>query len=103
MPAKPKAAKKSSQSEPKSQAKYPRHSLTKALRIPRGILEQNAGRECSEKEAASFSGMSYSGEYRLELSSSIKYGLLERPTAGRVALTSLAKENSSSTGSSGRD
>jgi hypothetical protein len=33
--------------------KYPRHSLEKSLRIPKGILEQNAGRECTEKKGSS--------------------------------------------------
>jgi len=32
-----------------SKAKYPRHSIEKVLRIPRAILLQNAGKECSEK------------------------------------------------------
>lgn len=27
---------------------YPRHSLEKALRIPNAILEQNAGKECTD-------------------------------------------------------
>ncbi len=74
------------------QAKYPRHNLERALRIPRAILEQNAGRECSEKESASFVGVQYNrGPYALEISSAIKFGLLERPTAGRIKLTELAK------------
>lgn len=77
---------------PTSQAKYPRHSLPKALRIPRAILEQNAGRECSEREAAGFTGISYGGEFRLEVSSAIKFGLLERPQSGQIGLTTLAKK-----------
>lgn len=35
---------------------YPRHSLEKALRIPKGILEQNAGKECSDEESATYIG-----------------------------------------------
>lgn len=72
--------------------KYPRHNLERALRIPKAILEQNAGRECSEKESASFVGVKYTrGPYTLELSSAIKFGLLERPSTGRVKLTDTAK------------
>jgi len=72
--------------------KYPRHNLERALRIPHSILEQNAGRECSEKESATFVGVKYTkGPYTLELSSAIKFGLLERPSAGRVKLTDIAK------------
>ena len=54
------------------QAKYPSHNLERALRIPRAILEQNAGRECSEKESAAFVGVQYNrGPYASEISSAI--------------------------------
>ncbi|MFX1476307.1 MAG: hypothetical protein ACFFCO_12645, partial [Promethearchaeota archaeon] len=77
---------------PGRRAKYPRHNLQRALRIPQAILEQNAGRECSEKESASFVGIKYTrGPYTLELSSAIKFRLLERPSSGRVKLTDIAK------------
>lgn len=75
-----------------ARSKYPRHSLNAALRVPRAILEQNAGKECSDRDAAKFAGVGYHGPFRVELSSSAKYGLLERPSAGRVALTSLARQ-----------
>ena len=39
--------------------KYPRHSLEKVLRIPKAILEQNAGKECSDEETATFLGIKY--------------------------------------------
>jgi hypothetical protein len=72
-------------------AKYPRHSLERALRIPQAILEQNAGRECTEQESASFAGVSYNrGPYVVELSSASKFGLLER-ASGKVRLTDLAR------------
>lgn len=71
--------------------KYPRHSLRKALRIPEAILDQNAGRECSEEDAAKFVGVGLAGPFRVEISSSIKFGLLTRPSAGRLSLTDLAK------------
>jgi hypothetical protein len=92
---KPKA--KSGAKEPRnmssrSQARYPRHNLERALRIPQAILEQNAGRECSEKESASFVGVKYTrGPYTLEISSAIKFGLFERPSSGRLKLTDLAR------------
>ncbi len=72
-------------------AKYPRHNLERALRIPQAILEQNAGRECTEQESASFIGVTYNkGPYALELSSASKFGLLER-SSGKVKLTDLAR------------
>jgi hypothetical protein len=73
-------------------AKYPRHALPKALRIPRAILEQNAGHACTEADAASFVGVGVGGPFRLEISSAIKFGLLERPETGKVQPTALAKK-----------
>ena len=72
-------------------ATFPRHSLERALRIPKAILEQNAGQECTEQESASFAGLRYNrGPYVVELSSAGKFGLLER-SSGKVRLTDLAK------------
>lgn len=73
-------------------ARYPRHSVEKALRIPRAIIDQNAGRECTDRESAQFVGVGFTGPYRVELSSSIKYGLLERPRAGHIAVTDRARQ-----------
>jgi hypothetical protein len=73
-------------------AKYPRHALNKVLRIPRAILDQNAGKECTEKEAAGFVGVGLAGPFRVEVSSAIKYGLIERPSAGHVKITALGKK-----------
>lgn len=76
-----------------SKAKYPRHSLEKALRIPLAILDQNAGKKCTDKDAASFVGLTTAkGPFTVEISSSIKYGLLERPTSGKIAITDLGKK-----------
>ena len=72
-------------------AKYPRHSLKKALRIPRSILEQNAGKACSDRESAAFVGVSYNGPYQSEIGSAKKYGLLSAPAAKQVEVTELAK------------
>lgn len=73
-------------------AKFPRHSIDKALRIPKAILEQNAGKECSEEESAKFVGVGYHGPYRVEVSSGLKFGLLARPSEGRIAVTERAKQ-----------
>ncbi len=95
------AKKKQARSTPKvvksatssNASKYPRHTLEKALRIPQAILEQNAGKECSEKDSASYVGVKFNkGPYMLEVSSALKYGLLERPAVGRLKLTDLAKK-----------
>ena len=59
-------------------AKFPRHSVEKALRIPRAIIEQNAGRECSDEDSSRFVGVGFNGPYKVELSSAIKYGFLMR-------------------------
>jgi len=72
-------------------AKYPRHSVDKVLRIPKAILEQNAGKDCSEQETAQFVGVGLNGPFRSEISSAIKYGFLTRPSPGRVKVTELAK------------
>ena len=73
--------------------KFPKHSIEKALRIPRGILDQNAGKACSDRESAGFVGVKYNtGPYAYELGNAIKYGLLERPNPTQVALTETAKK-----------
>ncbi len=70
---------------------YPRYNLERALRIPRAILEQNAGKECSDQDSAKYVKVGYSGPYKMELISSVKFGLLERPSQRRVKITDLAK------------
>jgi hypothetical protein len=91
--ASPKAVGSTSSPKPKSgrAADYPRHPVRKALRIPRAILDQNAGRACTDREAAQYSGMGYHGPFAVELSSALKYGFLARPKPGTVELTDLAK------------
>jgi len=56
------------------------------------MLDQNAGRQCSDREALTFAGLSYTGPSRVELSSSIKYGFLERLATGTIGVTELAKK-----------
>lgn len=76
----------------RSTARFPRHSVEKALRIPKAIIDQNAGKECTDRESAKFVGVGFNGPYRVEVSSSIKYGFLQRPRAGFVAVTDLARQ-----------
>jgi hypothetical protein len=71
---------------------YPRHSLEKALRIPRAIIAQNAGKECSETDAAKYCNVGYGGPFQLEISSSLKYGLLTRTAPKQIKPTDLAKK-----------
>lgn len=88
---KARAQSKKKRTAPSVTAKYPRHALKKVLRIPQAILDQNAGKECSEKEAAGFVGVGLAGPFQVEISSGIKYGLLERPSPGHTKITALAK------------
>lgn len=75
-----------------SAAKSPRHSVEKALRIPKAILDQNAGKECTFKEAAAFLGVKASGPFAVEVSSATKYGFLDRPAEGKIRPSELAKK-----------
>lgn len=72
-------------------AKYPRQSLEKVLRIPRAILDQNAGKSCTDQESADFVGVGYNGPYQSEIGSAKKYGLLVSPSPKRIEVTELAK------------
>lgn len=69
---------------------FPLHSVEKALRIPEAVLNQNAGKECTSKEAASFLGLKLSGPLNVEISSATKYGFFKRDS-GKITLTDLAK------------
>lgn len=72
---------------------YPRSSLEKALRIPTAILEQNAGKECTDQESASYVGVKYNrGPYHVEITTAIKYGLLERPEQGKLKISDIARK-----------
>ena len=67
--------------------------LEKSLRIPKAILEQNAGKECTDQESANYVGVKYNrGPYPVEINSAIKFGLLERPTPGKIKLTEIARK-----------
>ena len=88
--AKKKAKKKTSKAT--NTAKYPKYSLEKSLRIPRAVMEQNAGKPCSDKDAAGYLGVKHtSGPFQAELGSAVKYGLLNR-AGGVVELTEISKK-----------
>ena len=79
--------------ESSAKAKFPRHALAKAIRIPSTLFEQNAGKACTRQEAARFFGLSSpAGPFAVEISSALKYGLLEQPEAGKIQPTALAKQ-----------
>jgi hypothetical protein len=71
---------------------FPKHTVLSCLRIPNGILDQNAGNECPDREAARFAKIGWTGDVGVEISSAIKYGLLERPSPGKVKPTELARK-----------
>ncbi len=71
---------------------FPKDSVLKCLRIPQAILDQNAGSECSDREAASFAKIGWTGSVGVEISSAIKYGFLERPSPGKIKPTDLARK-----------
>ena len=74
-----------------ARAKYPRHSVERALRIPKAILEQHAGKPCSPEQAAAFLGVGSKGPFAVEIGSATKYGFLERPEEGKIQPTELAR------------
>ena len=70
---------------------FPKYPLSRCLRIPQAILEQNAGRDCKDREAAGFAKLSYNGDVAVEISSALKFGLLERVAQGTVRPTDLVR------------
>ncbi|MBC7781414.1 MAG: hypothetical protein H7125_15065, partial [Proteobacteria bacterium] len=75
-----------------AKARFPKHPLSKALRIPQALFDQNAGRGCTRQDAAKFFGLSSPvGAFAVEISSGLKYGLLEQPHAGQIQPSALAK------------
>ncbi len=76
---------------PTARLSFPKHPISKCLRIPQAVLEQNAGKECSDREAAKFANIGYTGVTGVEISSALKYGLFERPAKGTVKPTDLTR------------
>ena len=78
---------------PGIKAKFPRHSVGKAIRIAQAIMDQNAGKPCSRSDAATFLGLSSpAGPFSVEISSAIKYGFLDQPESGQIQPSALAKQ-----------
>jgi hypothetical protein len=92
MPTKPKQPQEArARSDATTRAKYPRHSVERALRIPKAILEQNAGKPCTPEQAAVLlGGTSAKGPFAVEIASATKYGFLDRKE-GKLELTDLAR------------
>lgn len=75
------------------QAKFPRHSVERALRIPQALYDQNGGQPATMAEAVRFAGgSSVSGPFKTEVSSSKKYGFLESVDHNRIGLTERARK-----------
>jgi hypothetical protein len=70
---------------------FPKHAISNCLRIPEAVLEQNAGKECTYREAAKFAGVGYTGQIGVEISSALKYGLFERTSPGKIKPTELVR------------
>lgn len=75
-----------------ARVKYPKHSILDCVRIPQAIIDQNAGEACTDREGASYAKIGWTGEVAVEISSAIKYGLLERPSAGHIKPTELTRK-----------
>ncbi|OZF33132.1 hypothetical protein CH294_18100 [Rhodococcus sp. 14-2483-1-1] len=72
-------------------AKFPRHTLLQALRIPQAIYQQNGGNPATPKEAVAFAGgRSLTGAYKLEISSAKKYGFI-KSEGGKLLLEERAR------------
>ena len=79
-------------SKPSRQAKYPRHAVEKALRIPQAIYDQNAGKATTLADAARFTtGGKANGPFRVEVSSAKKYGFV-RSEDGKVVPEERARK-----------
>lgn len=60
------------------QAKFPRHSVEKSLRVAKAIFDQNAGKPTSTADAAKYTtGGKPGGPFAVEVSSGKKYGFLK--------------------------
>jgi hypothetical protein len=75
-----------------AKVRYPKDSILDCLRIPQAILEQNAGEACTDREGASYAKIGWTGEVSVKISSALKYGLLERPSPGKIKPTELTRK-----------
>lgn len=98
-PEKPKAKRPRKKTEKKAKKErgalthvaFPKHAISQCLRIPEAVLEQNAGKACSYREAAKFAGIGYTGQIGVEISSALKYGLFEKTAPGKIKPTDLVR------------
>lgn len=77
---------------PGAKVKYPKDSILECLRIPQAIIDQNAGEACTDREGAGYAKIGWTGEVSVEISSALKYGLLERPSPGQIKPTDLTRK-----------
>ncbi len=77
---------------PGAKVKYPKDSILECLRIPQAIIDQNAGEECTDREGAGYAKIGWTGDVSVEISSALKYGLLERPSPGQIKPTDLTRK-----------
>lgn len=75
-----------------ARVKYPKHSILSCIRIPQAIIDQNAGEACTDRDGAGYAKIGWTGEIGVEISSAIKYGLLERPSPGHIKPTDLTRK-----------
>ena len=75
----------------RKETSFPRVSVKKALRIPKAILDQNAGNACSRPEAASYCQCKLTGPFNTEIAAANKYGYLTTENK-KVQPTELAKQ-----------
>lgn len=75
-----------------ARVKYPKDSVLECLRIPQAIIDQNAGEACTDREGAGYAKVGWTGEVAVEISSALKYGLLERPSPGQIKPTDLTRK-----------
>lgn len=74
------------------QAKFPRHSVEKALRVAKAIFDQNAGKPTTKADAAKFTtGGKATGPFIVEVSSAKKYGFLH-DEAGKLVPEDRARK-----------
>jgi Predicted nucleotide-binding protein containing TIR-like domain. len=79
---------------PRVQSEFPKNTLEEALRVPRALYEANGGQPLPPTETAIALGMSPgSSDFRVILSSSIKYGLTHGSfNSDRITMDTLAQQ-----------
>ena len=92
-PSKPRKGKKIQSGAARSTLGYPKHPILKSLRIPQAVLENNAGKERTDRDAAKFAGVGWGGSTAVEISSALKYGLFQRPSPGSRANRYLSQHD----------